>query len=51
VVAWGGSERAVHGEAEGGGGGAPSETKFQLKLEENGWSSSTSKSRGSLCRC
>jgi hypothetical protein len=28
-VAWRGSERAAHGEAEGGGGGASSEMKFQ----------------------
>jgi hypothetical protein len=47
VLAWKGSVRAVHGEAEDGGGGALSETKFQLKLEENGWLSSTSKLRGS----
>jgi hypothetical protein len=50
MVAWKGSVRAAHGEAEGGGGGgASSETKFQLKLEGNEWSRSTSELRGSLC--
>jgi hypothetical protein len=48
VVAWKGSERAAHGEAEGGGGGASSETKFQLQLDGNEWSRSTSELRGSL---
>jgi hypothetical protein len=49
VVAWKGSERAAHGEAEGGGGGASSETKLQLQFEDNEWSRSTSELRGSLC--
>jgi hypothetical protein len=51
VVAWRGSERAAHGEAEGGGGGASSETRFQWELDDNSWSLSTSKQRGSLCKC
>jgi hypothetical protein len=49
VVASKGSERAAHGEAEGGGGGASSETKLQLQLEDNEWLRSTSELRGSLC--
>jgi hypothetical protein len=48
VVAWKGSERAAHGETEGGGGGASSETKFRLQLDGNEWSRSTSELRGSL---
>jgi hypothetical protein len=48
VVAWKDSERAAHGEAEGGGGRWLSETKLQLQLESNEWSRSTSELRGSL---
>jgi hypothetical protein len=47
-VAWKGSGRAAHGEAEGGGGRLLSETKLQLQLEGNEWSRSTSELRGSL---
>jgi hypothetical protein len=48
VVAWKGSKRAAHGEAEGGGGGASSETKFRLQLDGSEWSRSTSELRESL---
>jgi hypothetical protein len=47
-VAWKDSERAAHGEVEGGGGRWSSEMRLWLQLEGNEWSRSTSELRGSL---